>query len=83
MRGILPLLFSSVLASPILGSRGEDAPMPLPHFLALIAAVIIAAAATLSAAFAVGLTEMVILLSALGAAVALHLAHDGRKNPRA
>lgn len=57
--------------------------MPLPHFLTLIAAVIIAAAVTLSAAFAVGLAEMVILLSTLGAAVALHLAHDGRKNPRA
>ena len=53
-------------------------PMPLPHFLALIFAVIVAAALTLWAAFALGLAEIVILLAALSAAVALHFGHGGR-----
>jgi hypothetical protein len=57
--------------------------MPLPHFLTMIAVVVFAAAMTLWAAFAVGVPEMLLLLVALSGAVALHLVHDGRKNPRA
>jgi hypothetical protein len=60
-------------------------PMPLPHFLALIFAVIVAAALTLWAAFAVGLAEIVILLAAHSAAVVLHLGQGGqdrRNDPR-
>lgn len=56
--------------------------MPLPHFLALIAAVIVAAAVTLWAAFAAGLAEIVILLAVLSAAVALHLGHGRHQDPR-
>lgn len=49
--------------------------MPLPHFLVLIAAVIVIAALTLWAAFAAGTPVVVLAMVTLSAAAALHLSH--------
>lgn len=49
--------------------------MPLPHFLLMIAAVLVAAFLTLWASFAVGMPELALLLIALSAAALLHLGH--------
>ena len=47
--------------------------MPLPHFLVLIAAVILVAALTLWAAFAANTPVVVLAMVTLSAAAALHL----------
>lgn len=52
--------------------------MPLPHFLLLIAAVILAAAVTLWASFAAGMPELLLGLVALGAAGFVHLSAGKR-----
>ncbi|MCF3973165.1 hypothetical protein [Paracoccus salsus] len=49
--------------------------MPLPHFLMLILAVVMAAALTLLASFAAGVPEVVLALIVLGAAAWMHLRH--------
>ncbi|MFN3524963.1 MAG: hypothetical protein ACK4YU_02640 [Paracoccus sp. (in: a-proteobacteria)] len=57
--------------------------MPLPHFLLLIAVVLLAAGLTIWASIAAGLPMIVILLGALSAAVVLHLGHRGYHDPHA
>ncbi|WP_196053582.1 hypothetical protein [Paracoccus lichenicola] len=52
--------------------------MPLPHFLVLIAAVILVAALTLWAAFSAEAPMVVLAMITLSAAAALHLAHGDR-----
>ncbi|WP_306753224.1 hypothetical protein [Paracoccus actinidiae] len=52
--------------------------MPLPHFLFLIAAVILVAALTLWASFAAGVPVVALALIALSAAALLHLAQGNR-----
>lgn len=47
--------------------------MPLPHFLLLLLAVVLAALVTLWASFAIGMPEMALLLIALTAVALLHL----------
>lgn len=49
--------------------------MPLPHFLLLMLAVVLAALLTLWASFAIGVPEMALLLIALTAAALLHFGH--------
>ncbi|MDP5308379.1 hypothetical protein [Paracoccus spongiarum] len=49
--------------------------MPLPHFLLMILAVVVAALLTLWASFAAGVPEMAFLLIALSAAALIHLGH--------
>lgn len=49
--------------------------MPLPHFLLLILAVLLAAALTLWASFVIGVPELALVLIALSAAALLHLGH--------
>lgn len=55
--------------------------MPLPHFLLLILAVVLAAALTLWASFAAGVPEIVLVLVALSAAAVLHLSNRGHHDP--
>ncbi|MBW7055945.1 hypothetical protein KY389_04440 [Paracoccus bogoriensis] len=57
--------------------------MPLPHFLLLIASVILAAGLTLWAAFASGVPLAALALVALGAALVLHLVPRDHRDPRA
>lgn len=57
--------------------------MPLPHFLLLIAMVILAAGLTLWAAFASGVPLAVLALVALGAALVLHLGPRDHRGPHA
>lgn len=52
--------------------------MPLPHFLILIAAVILVAALTLWASFAAGAPAVAVALIALSGAALLHLAQGDR-----
>jgi hypothetical protein len=52
--------------------------MPLPHFLFLIAAVILVAALTLWASFAAGVPVVAFALIILSGAAVLHLAHGNR-----
>ena len=52
--------------------------MPLPHFLVLIAAVILVAALTLWAVFAAGAPVVVLAMVTLSAAAALHLTQSDR-----
>ncbi|MGN7868315.1 hypothetical protein PARHAE_00466 [Paracoccus haematequi] len=52
--------------------------MPLPHFLILIAAVILVAALTLWASFAAGVPAVAVALIALSGAALLHLAQGDR-----
>lgn len=54
--------------------------MPLPHFLLLIMAVVVAAALTLWALLASGLPEISLLIVALSAALFVHLAHMGHRD---
>ncbi|MFN3274390.1 MAG: hypothetical protein ACK41U_06930 [Paracoccus sp. (in: a-proteobacteria)] len=51
--------------------------MPLPHFLLLIAAVLVAAGLTLWISLSAGVPMIVILLGGLSAALALHLSQRG------
>lgn len=55
--------------------------MPLPHFLLLIMAVILAAALTLWLAIALGVPEAALILPLLGAAAILHLS-VGKRHDR-
>lgn len=57
--------------------------MPLPHFLLLIASVLLAAGLTLWAAFASGVPLAALALVALGAALVLHLVPRDHRDPRA
>ena len=52
--------------------------MPLPHFLILIAAVILVAALTLWVSFAAGVPLMALALIALSAVAVLHLSQGDR-----
>ena len=52
--------------------------MPLPHFLFLIAAVILVAALTLWASFTAGVPMVALALIALSGAVLVHLAQGDR-----
>ena len=54
--------------------------MPLPHFLLLIMAVVVAAALTLGALLALGLPEISLLILLLGAALLAHLVHLGDRD---
>lgn len=63
--------FSSAAAGPILRARRRSH-MPLPHFLLLIVAVILAAAITLWASLAAGVPLITLLLVALTGAALLH-----------
>ena len=54
--------------------------MPLPHFLILILAVILAAAVTLWAAFSAGAPVVVLAMVTLSAAAALHLVQDRNRD---
>ena len=56
--------------------------MPLPHFLMLIATVILAAAVTLWIALSAGLPPAVLLLAALGAALVAHLGWRSPHDPQ-
>ncbi|MBU3030783.1 hypothetical protein [Paracoccus marinaquae] len=49
--------------------------MPLPHFLLLIMAVLVAAFLTLWASIATGVPELALVLIALSAAALVHLGH--------
>lgn len=51
--------------------------MPLPHFLLLILSVILAAALTLWASFAIGVPALAFLIMALSAAAIVHFGHRG------
>lgn len=53
--------------------------MPLPHFLMLIMAVVVAAALTLWALLASGLPQISLLIVALAAALLVHLVHSGQR----
>lgn len=50
--------------------------MPLPYFLMMILAVVLAGALTLWVALSAGLSVMVLAMVALSAAAVLHLARD-------
>lgn len=55
--------------------------MPLPYFLSLLIAVVSAAALTLLASFAVGLSETALALILLSGAAVLHLTLRDRHDP--
>lgn len=56
--------------------------MPLPHFLLMILAVVLAAALTLWASIASGLPEVALLFAALTGAALVHLGHRNRHDHR-
>jgi hypothetical protein len=72
------VLFNGETCSHIDG-QGE-AIMPLPHFLLMIMAVVLAAALSLWASFAAGLPEIALLLAALTGAALVHLRQSDRQD---
>jgi len=74
---IFRIVFSKRNLHPIFRMRRRPA-MPLPHFLVLIAAVILVAALTLWAAFSAGAPVVVLAMVTLSAAAALHLSQGDR-----
>lgn len=52
--------------------------MPLPHFLMMLLAVVLAALVTLFASFAAGVPEVALVLVLLTAAALVHIGHRSR-----
>lgn len=55
--------------------------MPLPHFLLLLMAVILAAALTLWLSFAIGMPEIMLALLALAGAALVHMSVRNHHDP--